>query len=316
MKSDALFFLGVIGFFFILWFSTGGPTRPISFAGPYITPITDVGVVSTGYGSTEAGYQGAFGGDSIWSSIMGIENRVATLQREASDIRAYGESSPYEGLVTVSIGDVGATDPDREYIRLYASGSESVSITGWRLVSGASGRGVRIPEGVEIPSRGRVNTTDTIVLKPGDSAIVITGEGPNGVSFRENMCTGYLGESQTYYPPLTNQCPAPYDEFDKFFTGNELRDEKCYDLMRASPSCKTPSDRGMSNACIRLIDEYLTYNSCVEKHRYDSRFAGKVWRIYLEYEGKRNDEDDLWKPSRDAIKLLDAEGKTVDLYTY
>ena len=81
MKSDGLFFLGVIAFFFILWFATGGPTRPMSFAGPYITPITDVGTVSSGYGSGST--EGFVSNGSIWSNIMGIENQVADLQRNA-----------------------------------------------------------------------------------------------------------------------------------------------------------------------------------------------------------------------------------------
>ena len=314
MKSDGLFFLGIIVFFFILWFATGGPTRPMSFAGPYITPITDVGTVSLGYGSGST--EGFVSSGSIWSNIMGLENQVADLQRNASDIRAFGEVSPLKGQITVGTGGTGATDPDQEYVTLRASGSQSVDITGWRLVSGASGHGARIPEGTALPTRGRVNDTARIVLNPGDTAIVVTGEGPNGVSFRENMCTGYLGESQTYYPTLQNRCPAPYDEFDRFFTGNELRDEKCYTLMRSSPTCKTPSDRGVSGACTRLIDEYLTYNSCVEKHQYDSGFPGKTWRIYLEYENSRGRSEELWKPTRDAVKLLDTNGKTVDLYTY
>lgn len=315
MKSDVIFFLSVIGFFFILWFATGGPTRPISFAGPYITPITDVGTISTGYGSNQS-TAGFYTGGGLWSSIMGLEDQVADLQRDASDIRAFGEASPLKGQVRVSSTGVGATDPDQEYVTLRVTGSQSVDITGWRLVSGASGRGARIPEGTALPKRGRVNDTGRIVLNPGDTAIVVTGEGPNGVSFRENMCTGYLQESQRYYPALENRCPAPYDEFDRFFTGNELRDQKCYDLMRSSRTCVTPSDRGVSSACSRLIDEYLTYTGCVEKHQNDSRFPGTTWHIYLEYENGRGKDAELWKSSRDAIKLLDADGRTVDLYTY
>ncbi len=203
-----------------------------------------------------------------------------------------------------------ATDPDLEYVTIRASGSESVDITGWRLISGATGKSGRIPEGAAVPTRGRVNDTDRIILSPGEDAIIATGEAPNGVSFRENMCTGYLAQNQTFYPTLQNQCPAAYDEFDRFFIGNELRDDRCYDRVRSTPTCQTPDDENTSSACGRLIDEYLTYNSCVAKHRYDSRFPGRTWRIYLE------EDKELWKSSRDAVKLVDREGKTVDLYTY
>lgn len=316
MKSDGLFFFGVLAFFFILWLSTGGPSKPISFAGPYITPITDVDSQQYGYGSvgTYDGYNGS--GGSFWSSIMNIENTVAGLQRDSSEIRAFGEASPYKGQVTVSASGVSATDPDKEYVTLTASGNQSVDITGWRLVSGASGRGARIPEGAELPTRGRVNDTAHIILKPGEQAYVITGESPNGVSFKENMCVGYLGQSQKFYPAVQTQCPTAYDEFDRFFTGNELRDQKCYDRVRSAPSCTTPDDSGMSNACIRLIDDYLNYNGCVEKHRNDSSFFGRTWHIYLEYEDRDGDPAELWKTTRDAVKLVDRDGKTVDLYTY
>lgn len=315
MQSDGVFFFGVIAFFFILWLSTGGPTKPISFAGPYITPITDVDSVQYGYG--DGSYEGnSSGGGSVWGNIMNIEDTLSGLQRDSSEIRAFGEASPLRGQVTVSAAGTSATDPDLEYVTLYAAGTQSVDITGWRLVSGASGRGARIPEGASLPRSGRVNDTDRIVLNPGEEAIVVTGEAPKGVSFKENMCTGYFANNQTFYPSLQTQCPAPYDEFDRFFTGNELRDDKCYQRMQSTASCTTPDDSGMSGPCIRLIDEYLTYNGCVEKHRYDSRFAGRTWRIYLEYENSSGKSVELWKSSRDAVKLLDASGKTVDLYTY
>jgi len=308
MRSDALFFLAVIAFFFILWYASGGPTKPISFAGPYITPITDVDTVQEGYGEGES--YSVDGSGSVWGDLMNIQDTLASLQRKASDIRAFGEESPYRGQVSVSAGGTGAEDPDEEYVTLRATGDQPVDITGWRLVSGASGRGERIPEGAAMPRSGRVNDTGRIILQPGDEAVVVTGESPIGVSFKENMCAGYLGRNQDFYPSLRNSCPSAYEEFDRFFEGNELRDDRCYALMQSTPSCTTPRSSNVSNACEELIDEYLDYNGCVEHHRYDAGFAGTTWRIYLE------EDRELWKPARDAVKLLDASGKTVDLYTY
>lgn len=307
MKGDGIFFLGVLAFFFILWFATGGPSKPISFAGPFITPITDVDSVQEGYGSTEPV---DFRARSVWSDIMGGNFSGGT------SIGGVSNPSPYRGQIRVSGGGTGSEDPDREYVTLRVSGKDSVDITGWRLVSGASGRGARIPEGALLPRSGRVNDTGRIVLNPGDEAIVVTGEAPTGVSFKENKCTGYFMSRQEFYPTLSNQCPSPYQEFEKYYGGNELRDDKCYNLMRSTPSCKTPSDSGVSKACSALIDDYLTYNGCVEHHKDDADFAGDTWRIYLEYENSRGRSDELWKSSRDAVKLLDSEGRTVDLYTY
>ena len=61
MRTDLWLYFGIIIFFFILWVYSGGPAHPISFAGPYITPITDVGVSSTGYGNqVSAGSVGTY----------------------------------------------------------------------------------------------------------------------------------------------------------------------------------------------------------------------------------------------------------------
>ncbi|MES2931745.1 MAG: hypothetical protein V4682_03560 [Patescibacteria group bacterium] len=308
MKGDGIFFLGVLAFFFILWFATGGPTKPISFAGPYITPITDIDSVQQGYGDTPTV---DFRSGSVWSNLM------SGSFSGGANLGGVSNPSPYRGQVRVSgTGGTGSEDPEREYVTLRVSGTDSIDITGWRLVSGASGRGARIPEGAALPRSGRVNDTGRIVLNPGDEAIVVTGEAPTGVSFKENKCTGYFMSRQEFYPSLSNQCPSPYQEFEKHYSGNELRDDKCYTLMRSSTSCRTPSDSGVSNACTALIDDYLTYNGCVEHHKTDSDFAGDTWRIYLEYENSRGRSDELWKSSRDAVKLLDTEGRTVDLYTY
>lgn len=312
MKSDALFFFGVLAFFFVLWFATGGPTRPISFAGPYITPLTDVNTEQYGYGveQTNGPDSAPQSPQNIWAQIMGIENQVRNLEQQAADIRAFGEASPLRGTVRVATGNVATDNPDQEYITLQAVGTHAVDITDWRIVSGASGDRVRIPHGAALPRSGRINDTDRIVLNPGEQAIIVTGESPLGVSFKENMCTGYLADRQTYTPNLSQRCPAATTEFDRFFSGNTLRDDVCYYRMQATPACTTPDDDGLSSRCRDLIDDHLTYNGCVATHRNSVYFSGTVWRIYLE------ERDEMWKSTRDAIKLLDANGKTVDLYTY
>lgn len=303
MRSDGLFILGVLLFFFILWFASGGPTRPISFAGPYITPITDIDSVQEGYG------EGGYWNGNVWSEFMG--------GAIGDSLTGVANPSPERGKVSVtSAAGAYATDPDQEYVMIRATGDTPVDITGWRVVSGASGRGARIPEGAALLRSGRLSDTGRIVLEPGDEAYIITGESPNGVSFKENKCSGYFARRQEYAPPLQLRCPSAASEFDAHYTGNELRDDRCYYRMQATPLCETPSDNNVSNACIALIDDYLTYNGCVAKHRSDSDFDLKTWRIYLEYENSRGKSAELWKPSRDSVKLLDASGKTVDLYTY
>ncbi len=271
MKGDALFFLGIIAFFFILWYASGGPTKPISFAGPYISPITDVDTVQIGYGedgSAGNGF-GSTGSGNIWTDLMGIENRVATLQRSSSEIRLFGEASPYRGQVTVSgAGGASATDPDQEYVTIRASGTEPVTISGWKVISGASGRGETIPQGARLPRRSQVNDLAPIVLQPGEEAVIVTGDSPIGDSFKENMCVGYLAQRQSIVPSIQMSCPAASDEFERYYAGNKLKDDACYSLIQSTPSCKTPSDSGrLSSACTALIDNHLDYNGCVDTHQ-------------------------------------------------
>lgn len=49
MKADALLVIACLVMIYVAWIVTGGPSRPISKAGPYITPITRSGEESQGY---------------------------------------------------------------------------------------------------------------------------------------------------------------------------------------------------------------------------------------------------------------------------
>jgi hypothetical protein len=49
MKADALLVIACLVMIYVAWIVTGGPSRPISKAGPYITPITRSGEQSQGY---------------------------------------------------------------------------------------------------------------------------------------------------------------------------------------------------------------------------------------------------------------------------
>ncbi len=316
MQSDGLFFVGILAFFFILWFVSGGPMKPISFAGPYITPVTNANTVQSGYGAGATTKTSASTGSPL-VQIQNIQNSVAQLQRNASTVRAFGQASPYQGQVKVtSQGNASATDPAKEYVIIRNNGKEPIDITGWTISSSANALSERIPRGALIPSKGSVNDMSDIMLAPGDQAFVHTGESPLGISFRENMCIGYLGQDQAFYPSLSNSCPSARDEFDRFYVGNEYRDDVCYQRIQSTPLCKTPDDTGrISSYCLNLIDNYLSYNGCVQNHKLDVRFAGTTWHIYLQHENNDGDSVEMWKSSHEAIKLLDKDGKTVDLYT-
>lgn len=332
MQSDVFFFIAILSFFFVMWLAGGGPTKPISFAGPYITPITDTGQTQQGYGGTNwvtgiklNGTLPSVKQSEIRSSVASAQYQLADLQKAVNKDNLIGQKSPLYGQVRITGGNPTATDPDLEYLTIQVSSSATsdVTLTGWRLQSVATDYGATIRTGNSLPTGADVNDSERIVLHPGDQAYVVTGESPISGSFKENMCTGYLASSGTFYPSLVNRCPVASEEFARFFEGNSIRDEGCYTLMQRTGICRTPSDSGrISSYCLSLIDKRLGYNGCVATHKNDAYFSTGAWRIYLgRTEITRTHDEksvygELWRQSREGIKLLDQNGLTVDLYTY
>lgn len=321
--SDGVFIIGFILFFFAAWVASGGPSKPISFAGPYITPITTSDVRQTGYGDPTSGTVSI---GAARSDLFSIQQAVTSLKNDVQDAKLFGTPSPYRGQVTITWGNnVGATDPDQEYITIRAehNAPPNIPITGWRLVAVSNDRGGTIPRGQDLLSRTS-GATAPIVLHPDDVAIIVTGESPVDVSFRENECTGYYTQNKNFYPSLSQSCPDPRDDFDRFYTGNIYKDGDCETFVSSVNRCDVPNESGerLSSSCYAFIDKYLSYQGCVAAHRGDDRFWGNAWRVYLgrkPISGNHTDTrtyGELWKPSKEAIKLLDQNGKTVDVYTY
>lgn len=334
MRADIFFFLAIFVFIFVAWVATGGPQRPISTAGPFITPVTNTGQEQEGYGGnwwdipkTESNWwDSTWGGSSSRSSsnnsdtnsaqreLWRTQDTLEELQRETQDARLFGTPSPHKGKVSISnsVKPLESEDEDLEYITLTSSSRENIDITGWKLVSVRHKTYGFIPRGTTLYRSGSVNQTAAIVLQPGDRAIVTTGRSPVGVSFRENSCSGYLADRQDFVPELRTSCPAPLDDFERFYDGASRDYQACKDAVRRAPRCETPTDRdGASDACYRFMRSYYTYNSCITYHANDRDFWGRTWRVYL---GRTR--DDLWASSNDTIKLLDANGLTVDTFSY
>ena len=160
--SDAWLVIAIFVFAFVLWVSTGGPTRPISFSGPFITPITDVGDVQEGYGGSNEWYVDDSNA-SFWSTRT-IFGRFEGVLDDDSDIGASPETT---GRVSIVGGDSNLTTSDarRERIVLRAR-SGTATITGWQLVSRRTNARAVIP----LSDAGRA-----IVLESGDEAVITTG---------------------------------------------------------------------------------------------------------------------------------------------
>lgn len=307
---DAWFFIGVFVFIFLIWIITGGPLHPIAFTGPTLAQPQELG------GGTYLSLPRApFAIGSSNASLPGSSDDRSSIPTLAGNT-AFGEPSPYRGLVTMTRGvsNSGSLDPRNESIEIRVSPSAGVPInlSEWALLSEVSGSRVTIPKGTEVPTSGVVNESEHIVLSPGDRAIIISGRSPIGASFRENKCIGYFSTFQSFSPALPQNCPAPSDELTSFYGSSYLRDTACVDFVNKLARCQvtlTPPVTGTS-ACQSFVVKYLNYNGCVEAHRGDRDFLGTTWRVYL---GRSNS---MWRPTHELVKLLDVTGKTVDAFSY
>jgi len=307
MKADALLFVGILIFLFILWLYNGGPNNPISFSGPYITPVTNVGQSSNGYGSTNTS-----AGSAIWQSVTSSfgsnDNQHYYGQNSGT-----GNSSGFANSVSLSGGNVSSSDIHSEYVTIRSSGNSPIDISGWRLVSEKSGTSATIGQGVVIAKK--TDNVD-IMLKSGDEAIVVTGRSPISRSFLETSCTGYLqGDNEKFTPALSSsRCPAPLDELDDYYGGTTASAyDKCAKYVSSLSYCRVPdidTRDGASNSCQNFIEHDLTYDGCVQNHRDDATFQGSTWRVYL------SQTHELWRSSNDIIDLLDRNGNRVAQYSY
>ncbi|MBA3789179.1 lamin tail domain-containing protein [Patescibacteria group bacterium] len=195
MAGDAFFFIGILVLFFILWATTGGPTRPISFQGPYITPITNVGQDQVGYGPpVQVGGTLALPGASLTAG-----------ERTPTSIE---NTSSYSGIVTVAhaaTGGSGAATTDG-YVQISVSSTagKDIDLTGWQLKSAETGAVATLPTAILVMRLGTSNTLQNLVLKPGDKASVTTSASPVLASFEANKCTGYLTSQQSLYNACVN----------------------------------------------------------------------------------------------------------------
>ena len=245
---------------------------------------------------------------------LSAEEEYEALMARAEAAKTFGEPSPHRGNVQLAGEDHAMESGADEYVTVEASSDNTapVDITGWSLQSALTGVRAFLPRGADVFIVGAVNTQQDIYLDPDGSAVISSGPSPVGTSFRINACTGYLGGLQTFRPALSRDCPPPADALP--LTADNLRTygDACFDFVRELPLCTFPlaAPSSVSPACRIFLANNLSYNGCVQNHRYKTDFRHGAWRIYLGAGGE------LWRNSHDVIRLLDAEGRTVDVLTY
>lgn len=288
----------------VLWVLSGGPERASEREGVL------------GFQQFVQGPSSGFGGlfpriertDSA-SDPAGIEETFGT-------IRDFGETSPHWGDVIIrkSAFEARLASPDTEMLTLTVSRSlpEPLTISGWTLQSMITNRTVTIPEATKVSTSGQVNIEQPIEVIPGDTVYITTGHSPVGHSFLVNKCSGYFEQFQDFNPSLQKQCPLPTDEL-RFAKSDTLQfGDACLSFIEDMRRCEMPLQalpQEFPDACHVFINREINYNSCVLSHRNDDDFFTLEWRVYL----KRSEE--LWG-TRDIVRLLDENGKTVDVFSY
>ncbi len=323
---DAWYFIGVFALIFLIWISTGGPLRPLSFSGPRLALP---GVLGGGtylqlpraqYGIGDSNVVLDASGNNASDSSNDQNNRNSSRGTPKSQLlpnnSTFGIPSPYRDIVRMrhSVSGAGSVDPKNEYVEISVDryARTPVTISGWKLVSDATGTIATIPKGTEVPVSGVISASQDIILAPGKKALIISGSSSIGASFRENKCMGYFSSVQKFYPPLPQNCPAPSDELLKYYGPGYIRDVSCIEQVQKISRCQvmiTPPTN-VSSACGNLITQYLNYGGCLDAHKNDTDFKGDLWRIYLDR------TTPLWRTKYEIVKLLDTEGKTVDMFDY
>ena len=234
--------------------------------------------------------------------------------RTQAQARTFGNPSPYVGKVKLVGTAPTESNSASEYIEIVAASSNNgpITLTHWSLQSAVSGLRASIPLGAPIFILGVVNNVHGMALEPGASIIVTTGASPVGTSFRENICSGYLNELQTFKPEMGSSCPLPSEALP--MTAENLRTygDACFDYLNALPQCHFPTalPSNLSNVCRSFITNTMSYNGCVNRYRTNASFSLPSWRAYLALRAE------IWYNTHDVIRLLDEEGRTVDVLTY
>lgn len=307
--ADVMLVVLVLAGLGIAWAIAGGPAKSDEESPFLLSPV------EIGGPQPFSSIEGVGSGD-IRDEIDGAQRDVATINDEVTKAIGEGERSTYFGRVIIvqSTSGLGAGAASDEYLTLRAgAGNQSLmAISGWTLQSGITGRSVSLPQGTRVPQTGQVNYEEPIVLAPGEEAVITSGRSPIGVSFKENRCTGYLSQFQSFTPSLEERCPRPDAEVT-YASSAVATNDRCLDFLSSMSSCRietAPLPDDLSSDCKQFITSQITYNGCVANHRSEGGFLLPTWRVYLRYDSP------LWKERREVIKLLDEQGKTVDVFVY
>ncbi len=306
--SEVIFITLLIIFLMVSWFLSGA-AKDADIKGIFLSPPPPLGVGETiglpGVDDPNAAEYGREDSDAI-------TDEIGIVKRELEKISGM-PASVYAGQVEIRSHVEASGSADDEYLTLRARDSNTarIAISGWKIMSSVSSRSVTIGEGAEIYEASGGSLIGTIMLNPGDEAIVASSRSPIGASFRVNRCSGYLDQFQEYRPQLAHECPYA-DSEARFAAGSVVTDNECISYLESMGQCRIESapSTDLSEQCRAFITSRLTYQGCVAAHRNDSNFKARQWRVFLGYSGE------LWREKREVLVLLDESGRVVDSFSY
>jgi hypothetical protein len=252
-------------------------------------------------------------GDKNEKESSGGKQANQQVEYSASQISSGKISDIYKSIY-IDFGNASYSyQPSEEYITINNSSERAINITGWKLRNGKNLRPydsgvtlrrfpsdeVAIPRGTFFITSFGASVLNDILLAPNETAIITTGrmgaEIPYKiVSFKENICSGYLGTMPEYSftPPLRRDCPRPTNE-----PGIQNLDTICRDFISRLSTCRTPTFNARDNEgntcttcvngerltllCKNFIKEHYSYAGCLANHLSNPKFSGDTWRIFL-----------------------------------
>ncbi len=223
-------------------------------------------------------------------------------------------NSPYAPYVTISTEGARNTDPAQQYVTIHISSSYTgqLPLSSWRIDSPVSALGATLGSASSLPISGQIND-GPFTVGANSTIYVVTGRSPEGESFRENLCSGYFSNAQTFVPYLNQQCPSGTDELTRAAQSGFIPSDACINYVKSLYSCKlviANFPTTLDSACENFITTTLTYNGCVDAHRTDANFYQNTWYVYLNRSGT------IWKSSNEVIRLVDENGKVVATAAY
>jgi hypothetical protein len=190
-------------------------------------------------------------------------------------------------------------------IIIFNSGPD-IDLTNWTIETSAGF--FTITTGVRLFRPDSQTIHQNIILKTGDSLVVVEGSSPLSFNFYLNRCFGYLTNEYNFNSLFIKDCPRPsYTDISYFSSA-------CQQFINNLDTCQIPSSNDINRfsndpACQQFIKDYYHYSSCVDRYQSAPDFFKKEWYVFA-------NRGQFISTSHDRIVLRDDEGLVVDTYQY